>query len=142
MNRFVLALALMLAAPACATVAAVAPHLPTIIAAVTDGLMVLDAIESFIDRYYKQNLDAASEAKVRLGLARARGALNTALRVGQGAEKLDRAQVDEAFAEFRVAYLELLALVGPLGVQSGDRLAVRAGSIVVPEPLAIKLRRN
>jgi hypothetical protein len=120
--------------------AAVLPHLPTVIAAVTDGLMVLDAIESFIDRYFKRNLDADKEAKVRTAISKTRSALNVALRTGQGAEKLNQAQIDEAFKDFKLAYQELLALAGPIGVTSGDALSARPGGVVVPEPLALTLK--
>lgn len=131
-----LALCLTVAA-GCATIVS---HLPTVIAAVTDGLMVLDAIESFAERYFQRAPDADKEAKVRMALARARAALNVALRTAQGAEKLDQAQVDTAFADFKSAYTALLALVAPLGVTSGDSLAVRADGLAVPEPMALSIR--
>jgi hypothetical protein len=53
---------------------------------------------------------------------------------------LDQAQVDAAFTDFKIAYLQLLALTAPLGVQTGDKLMARPNTINVPEPMALRLR--
>lgn len=128
------------AAPGCATVASL---LPGVIAAVTDGMMVLDTLELFIKRYFDSRPTAPGRDKLEMFAARARSALNAALRAAHGAEKLDQAQIDAAFAEFRVAYTELLALLEPLGVKTSpdiDRpLAAGPNTLFVPEPLAFKV---
>jgi hypothetical protein len=125
---------------ACATVAA---HLPSVIAAVTDGVMVLDTIDRFADAYFSSHgADPRTQAKVDGAIERARAALNAALRAAQGAEHLTQEQIDAAFADFRAAYAELLALVAPLGVRQGTGETLRAspGNLVVPEPLALALK--
>lgn len=124
--------------PSCA---AVVSSLPLVIAAVTDGMLVLDSLKPFVDAYFKNRPNEDLEKKVATASARARGALNAALRIAQATDKLNQAKVDEAFADFRVAYSDLLVLLGPLGVQQqGDRLRATPGGMIVPEPLALKLK--
>lgn len=114
--------------------------LPAIVAAVTDGLMVVDAIKEFVDTYFKVQPNPTLQDKVAQALIKTRGALNAALHATQGAERLTQQQIDDAFKEFRQAYAELLALVGPLGVVSGDSLRAVPGGLYVPEPMALTLK--
>jgi hypothetical protein len=122
--------------------AAVAPYLPTVIAAVTDGALVIDTIDKFVDRYFESRPNADLQKKVDIAVARTRSALDAALRIASGAQHLNQAKVDEAFAEFRLAYQDLLALTGPLGVMAGGggKLQARPGGLLVPEPMALALR--
>lgn len=122
--------------------AAVMTHLPMVIAAVTDGSMVLDAVESFVKKSPAVLADEARRAQVETALAAARAALSVALRLAQGVRAMDQAQVDEAFRDFRLAYAALLQLVGPLGVKTsgGNLMAVSPGMLLVPEPLAFRVR--
>lgn len=128
-------------APACATLSAV---LPDVIAAVVDGGQILDTIEGFVANYFATHPDAAAEKKVSEALARARLALNVALRTAQGAKNVDDRQVDAAFENFKAAYLDLLALVKPFGVSSSPNAALKAapGHLDVPEPLAFRPRSH
>ncbi len=126
-------LSVYLAGPGCAVV----PYLPKVIAAVTDGMMVLDTIEKFIDRYFQSRPNAELQKKADTAIARTRSALDAALRIANGAEHLNQAKVDEAFAEFRIAYTDMMALLGPFGVSSGDALRATPGGLVVPQPLAM-----
>jgi hypothetical protein len=123
----------------CATVAS---NLPVIIAAVMDAEMILSSLQSFVDAFFKVKPDEALEKKVRDAMARTRSALNAALRLAQGAEKLDQAKIDEAFADFKAAYAELIVILAPLGVSmSGSTLkATPGGGLIVPEPLALTLK--
>lgn len=137
----VFALTLMFSAVSGAGCATVASSLPIVIAAVTDGMLVLDSIQMFVDTFFKIKPNQDLEKKIRDGIARSRSALNAALRLAQGAEKLDQAKIDEAFAEFRAAYADLLVLLGPLGVQQqGSTLKATPDGLIVPEPLAITLK--
>jgi hypothetical protein len=119
---------------------AVVPYLPTVIAAVTDANMILDGIEKFVERFFAAKPDSVLQAKVEIAVARTRGALNLALRSAQGVEKLDQAQIDAAFVDFKIAYQELLALTAPLGVSSGPALRAVPGGLNVPEPMALTLK--
>lgn len=102
--------------------------------------MVVETIARFLETYLAAHPGKVDEAKIRGAVERTRTALNVALRIAQGAEKLDQAQVDAAFADFKAAYIDLLALAAPLGVQTGDKLMARPGIVNVPEPMALKLR--
>lgn len=140
MKRIALALglALSLSLSSCATVSR---HLPTVISAIMDGTMILDSLEHFVTTYFKLRPDEALEKKIDDAMARSRSALNAALRISQGAEKLDQAQIDEAFKDFRMAYTELLVLLGPLGVSAqGDTMKATPGGMVVPQPLALSVK--
>lgn len=132
----VVALAASLAsAPSCATIA---PYLPTVIAAVQDGSLVLDTIERFADRYFESRPDAELQKKADIAIARTRSALDAALRAASGAQDLNDAKVDEAFAEFRRCYTDLVALLGPLGLSSGNGLRATPGGLQVPTPMAMR----
>ena len=102
--------------------------------------MVVDTIARFVDVWLAKHPGRPDEARIRGAIEKTRTALDVALRAAQGAQKLDQAQIDAAFADFRIAYTELLALVAPLGVQSGDTLAARPDTITVPTPLALTLK--
>jgi hypothetical protein len=140
--KLVLALLVALAAAPVSGCAAIVSNLPAVIAAVTDGMMVVDAIEAFVRRFFAASPNPDLQRKVDVAVSKTRSALSAALRISDGAQKLDQAQVDAAFADFKTAYLELVALVAPLGVQQqGDTLrATPGGGLVVPEPLALRLR--
>lgn len=126
-------------APSCATVAA---YLPTVIAAVQDGALVLDTIERFVDRYFESRPNADLQRKADIAIARTRSALDAALRAASGAKDLNEAKVDEAFAEFRRAYTDLVALLGPLGLSTGEGLRATPGGLTVPTPLAMGMVRK
>ena len=114
--------------------AAVLQALPIVVAAVQDSAMILDVIERFV--HSRPGKHDEVDAKI----AKARAALMAALRTAQGIEKLDQAKVDAAFADFKAAYMELLVISGPLGVHSGEKLALAPGGLVVPEPVALTLK--
>ena len=76
----VILLAAALAVPV-ASCAAVVSALPTVIAAVQDGMLVLDAIDSFVANVFKVRPDTDLEKKVDVAIARTRLALDTALRL-------------------------------------------------------------
>src|SRR5687767_9504873 len=80
----------------CATISS---KLPIVISAVTDGMMVLDTIEAFVRQFFGKHPAPETQQKVEIAIARARGALSTALRTAHGAEKLDRAEIDAAFTD-------------------------------------------
>lgn len=126
--------------PGCAAFAAL---LPGVIAAVLDGMQVIDAIEAFVARYFAAHPDPATQAKIDTAILKARAALNVALRSAQGAKNLDDAQIDKAFDDFKQAYLELMSLVKPYGVTqvSTGKLSAtptKDGKLEVPEPMAFK----
>lgn len=116
--------------------AALASALPDVIAAVTSGAQILDAIESFMSAYFAQHPDPATQVKVAEAITKARIALNVALNTAKGAKNANDQQVDQAFDAFKAAYLELLAIVRPFGVvpQQNDKMlrAPGPGQLSVP----------
>jgi hypothetical protein len=140
-RAFVLALSLVFAASSCAAVVA---SLPKVIAVVTDASLILDQIAGFVNGVFQVKPNAELQKKFEIALARTRSALQAANRIASGSENLTQSQINEAFADFRAAYQDLLALAGPLGVQTGngDKAAApgpTGASLQVPEPLALSL---
>jgi hypothetical protein len=115
--------------------------LPAIVAAVSDGSMILDQIQAYLDTYFKTHPDPIAEKKASFAIAKCRAALIAAQRTSAGAQKLDQQQIDAAFADFKVAYQELLAIAGPYGVtQEGSTLKASANGLSVPPPAALTLK--
>lgn len=139
MMTLMLCLALAFGSVGCA---AIASALPTVISAVVDGMSIIDQIQHFVDAYFANKPDKEKYEQVAHAIARCRSALNTANRIANGAEKLNQEKVDDAFTDFRVAYQELMVLVGPLGVVPADALGVDpyGRKLYVPEPEAFKLK--
>jgi len=127
---------LVTALPGCAAFAA---SLPAIIAAIIDGAQVLDAIEKFVNAYFVTHPDPVAQAKVNEAMVKCRSALNIALRSAQGAKNVDEQKVDQAFNDFKAAYLELITLCRPYGVRPSGNAKLQASptALEVPEPLII-----
>lgn len=143
MKKLALLLALIIPVASCATLVDL---LPTVLAGVQDGSLLLDAIHGFVDQAFVAKPDAATQKKLNLAIARARTALDLALRIATGTKDLDQAKVDAAFAEFRSAYSDVISLARALGVEVGDvpraeRFAAAGGDrLLVPSPLALTLK--
>ncbi len=125
--------------------AALAKWLPTVISVLGESAQVLEAIEAVADQHFRENPDEPTEKRYRQIMATARSALSLAHRLSKGADAASKQKVDKAFAEFKVAYQDLLALLGPLGVvapaQDGDamRAPVGDGPLLVPPPESLTL---
>lgn len=123
--------------------AAVMSNLPAVIAAVTDGNLVVDTIEAFANAYFITHPNPEKQKEVSIAIARTKAALDAALRMVHGIEKINQAKVDEAFADFRVFYTDLVSLTAAIGVKTGGtKLLASPGGLTVPEPLALKLKVN
>lgn len=134
-KRIVLVLALAGSVAGCA---AVLNQLPTIIAAVQDGELLLQTVQGFMDAIWATKPDPANQKLVHEAIAKAQIALDTINRLAQGGEKVDQGQIDAAFADFEAAWNDVMSLVGPYGVHVGDvPRAVRTtnGGLVIPHPL-------
>lgn len=132
-RTLLLAVALTTSITSCA---AVVSYLPTVVSVVTDALIVVDQIKTFVDGVHAVKPDV-DLAKVYAAISRTKVALDAALRATNGVDKLTKEQADAAFADFRVAYQDLIALVGPLGVTTGNGLKAAPGSLQVPTPMAL-----
>lgn len=122
--------------PGCGAVAAL---LPKVVAVATDAIIIIDQIQRFVDRWFAASPDPERQKAVQAALDRSKVALDLALRISQGAEKVRDRQAEAAMAEFRRAYGDLLALVKPLGVRqvgSDEGLSAPPAALLVPRPLA------
>lgn len=139
-KTFLLYLVFMFVTTSCATLANL---LPKVIAAATEGGLIIDSIQSHIDHYFAVNPDPDRQAAVHNMLDKTRLALSAALRATQGAKDLSQNDVNAAFVEFSGLYKELLAMVGPMGVKEakeGTQQPLGAqldGTLTVPRPLAM-----
>jgi hypothetical protein len=121
--------------------AAFISKLPVVMAAVTDGMLVVDSIEAFANVYFAGHPDPTKQAQLAGLIAKTRTALDAALRIVNASKDLNQAKVDEAFAEMRAAYTELIALAESIGVKSsGATFKAAPGVLIVPEPLALTLK--
>lgn len=144
LRAIALSVALVVATGSCA---AVVSTLPKVISIVSDAALIVDQIDSFASAIFKVKPDADLEKKVSEAIILARKALAFANRTAAGAENLSQAQLVAAFDDFRIAYQDLLALVGPLGVTTGggagasgsDAGTLGVARLQVPEPLALRL---
>ena len=141
MKTIALLLALVMPFSGCA---AVVSTLPAVIAYATDGMLIISTIESFANQWFQVRPNQDVQKKVGLAISRAKMALDAAVRLASGAEKINQAQIDAAFNEFKLAYLDIVGLMGPLGAMQvgGSELKMKAGPrgdmLIVPEPLALK----
>lgn len=122
--------------------------LPTVVSAVVDAITVLNQIEAWANVYFAAHPDKDKQKAVAQAIGKARSALNAANRTCRGTQELNQAQVDAAFADFKVAYQELSALCGglpgggfrvkkpgepPLLTASADSIAVPEAGALVPK---------
>lgn len=141
---YALMLACVLVTTSCAAALSL---LPDVVAAVTDGMQIIEAIERFCNLYFIKHPDPHAEMAVGDAIAKARDALNVALRTAQGAKELNDKQVDAAFEDFKQAYIALLGLVRSYGVTEATMptkptLRVQEGRLVVPSPMAFNMKKG
>lgn len=120
---------------------AIFSNLPTVLAYVQDAQLVISTIESFANAFFAARPNADLQKKVGEAIAKAKTALDLAVRAAQGADGLKSADVTAAFKDFQLAYQDLVSLLGPMGVhQSGGALKLVPGGLEVPEPLALRIK--
>lgn len=143
---FLLTCLLSFALPSCA---AIVPLIPKIAAVVTDAIATIQVIDSAVDTWMDQhpNVDPKVRARYEAAYAKCVQALNAANHALAGAEQIDQEDFDAAFANFKVAYLELRNLLVMEGIARpgvDGELSVSAvaasDAIVLPEPEALTYR--
>ncbi len=126
--------------PSCA---AIYSNLPKATAYAQDAALVVGAVETFEHAYFAVNPNPPLEKTIDTAIARARAAIDGALRTINGTGALQTADLDTAFDEFRVAYGDLINLVKPLGIStSGAGIKAERGGLTVPEPMAMSFHRR
>jgi len=123
--------------------AAVMPLIPQIVSVVTDAMVVLGIIDNAVGEYFRSHpdLDPVVRARYVQAFQKAMTALNAAQHALRGAEDIDQQQYDAAFAEFKAAYQELLALLEKQGMLRQQYLSASPGTqVYVPTPEALTFR--
>jgi hypothetical protein len=124
--------------PCCAPLTAA---LPPLVAVVTSAILELDWLESAVTNWFQRHPDPKAEAEFHAAYQKAVAALLAAQSAVNGLEKLNQEQYDEAFADFKKAYLELRDLLfkhgiaSPMGVGAFG-IASETGLVQVPTPVA------
>lgn len=118
-----------------------ASALPAVSEIVSDGSLILSTIEAFISGFFRNHPDPVTQAKYDAAMQKTRLALIAAERALAGVKDITEQDMAGAFAEFRAAYEELLQIISPMGVKSGDRLAAAPGQLMVPSPAAFRIGR-
>lgn len=126
----------------CDVLRAAAPILSDVLLVIDDAQAILNIIDSAAKIWFDLHPDAAdAKAKYVKAMGRCRVALDGAIRVVRGSKSLDEGQVDQAFAEFRAAYVDLTALLAASGIKAADgKLGAGPDVVAVPEPLVMKYR--
>lgn len=119
---------------------AIFSNLPTVLAYVQDAQLVISTIESFANAFFAARPNADLQKKVGEAIAKAKTALDLAVRAASGVDGLGKADVDKAFKDFQLAYQDLTSLLGPMGVHRGGALRATPGGLEVPEPLALRIK--
>lgn len=139
-----LALSLIIAAPATSGCAAVLPAIPTVVSVITDAIAILNIIDNAVQTYFATHPATPEKVKTAYASAyrKAMSSLNAANHALTGVEDLDQKQYDAAFAEFQLAYRELLDLLSKEGLmREGNQLRVSFDETVqLPEPAALTHR--
>jgi hypothetical protein len=119
--------------------AAVLPLIPKIVSVITDAVLILDTIDTTVQEVFRQNPDIPdrTRAKYTIVMTKAQQALNSAQHTLQGTQDLDQKQYDAAFAEFKQAYTELLALLEKEGLMQNNMLGSGEGAVQIPQPEAL-----
>lgn len=129
------------AAMGCAHLQPVVDNLPRAVAYAQDAEIALDIVETAEKGIFAVSPNPALQAKVETGIADARTALDAGLKLCMGGESLSQSQIDQAFGNFKTAYTDIMALLGPLGVHratpGGKSGASPGGGYVVVDPLVV-----
>ena len=125
----------------CAHLQPVVDSLPKAVAYAQDAEIALTIVETAEKTAFAVKPDPTLQAKVEIGIADARSALDAGLKICMAGTDLSQAQIDQAFANFKTAYTDILSLLGPLGVHrapaNGRAGALHGGEYVVVDPLLV-----
>jgi hypothetical protein len=122
--------------------AAAIASLPVIIADAQDAALVLNTIAEIVNAL---NLDPATATKVHQAIALALTADDAVTKLAQGGQDVNQAQLDAAFQNFEGAFTDVMTLVAPLGITTGNvpKATRTASGWVVPTPdILLKVRRS
>jgi len=115
--------------PGCAHLAPVINNLPQAEAYAKDAQVALVVVRATEQAIFATAPNPALQAKIEIGISDAQVANDAGLKICQGTQALSQVQIAEAFQDFQTAYVSVMALLGPLGVQrvgAPGRVSVRS----------------
>ncbi len=128
----------------CAYLPQLVPIIAAILADVAEAESKLNTVESLALTYFAEHPDKDAQRTVAVSIATCRASLEGATQVVKGAGELSDGDYDEAFTDFRLAWGDLMLVLGNLGIVSvsSDGMygaPVLGGDIITP-PHALQLR--
>jgi len=125
----------------CAHFQPIVDNLPRAVAYAQDAELALTIAETAEKTAFAFSPNPTLQSKVEAGIADARAALDGGLKICMGGENLSQSQIDQAFANFKGAYTDILGLLGPLGIHrapAGGKSGARpGGGYVIVDPLLL-----
>ena len=125
--------------------AALVTALPFVLEGITDAMLILDQVQSFVSLYFAQHKDQqALYEKIVKVIDKVRSSMIVAERTAKAAKDLSDKDVQAALKDFSDAWTELMAIVNPIGVSTalpGEAPHAAPGKLVVPQPAIFQLRK-
>jgi hypothetical protein len=111
---------------------------------VQDAVMIVDQIASFVDVYFKEHPNPDTEKTVRMVINDCRGYLVILQRCSAAGKNMISKDYDLALENFNAAFLQLISLLQPYGVQMDGYAGTYAGvpRLKVARPLSLGPRPN
>jgi hypothetical protein len=120
----------------CAAFAAAVPVIAEVGSIIADAVNDLDYIEQIVASF--PGLSSSQRATIETKLQAARLALQAAAAADSGAKDLTAEQLDASLAAFRTAWGDLNQALEEAGIVSGAKIGATAGTINIPQPIALK----
>jgi hypothetical protein len=110
-----------------------------------EAQQIVEVLHALTTSYFLLHADPAMQANVEHAFAVVALALDAAVRASAGAKATTDKEYDLAFANFRAAYLDLVAMLKSLGIVTPDSDKMGAmkssrGRLALPEPRAVHTR--
>lgn len=115
----------------------------TTLTIVTDAIIILDQIERYVDIYFEKHEVKDPNLKPTLDslIARCRSAIDLVARLAYAGRAWDSDDITTALKEFEAAFIDLMALIEPLGIHVEGWPAspyLDRSLVVVQRPLALR----
>jgi len=138
------ALVLALSLPGCtpSMLAQLVPILADVALAIAQAEPEVKLVEAEVATYFAAHPNPAAQQKAIEAIGKLRSSLVLAARSVHAAQSLTQADLDLAFADFKIAWIELQRILEEDGIVRDGRFAISPGghsSPSLPEPIAFHL---
>lgn len=120
----------------CAALASVVPIIAEAGTIIADAVNDLDYVAEVASLF--PGLSDTQKSAIEQKLQAARLALQAAAAADNGASDLTAEQLDASLAAFRTAWADLSQALADAGITTGAKLGATAGTVNVPQPLALR----